>query len=430
MHCFSLSAARRRFLNGALVAVLAVLSACGGNGDAETAAGPTPPPSPTPPVTPLPPETPTPPEPPVTPPPSPSASCTPATFMGSSSLLVGASMNDDTASSAPFDARYLYLAGGVRQAGQCSASCDGSCGSWWGCWQDPAQPPGRYVTDFFARSASATWQGRTRAQIPMITYYQILAAADFAEGGAEVDAINDAGRLARYLDDWRFLLQRIGNAQAMLHVEPDFWAYGRNMNGDPTRIPAQVKAANAADCAAQDDNLAGMARCMIAMARKYAPNAKVGLHASPWLIGQPGDGVATGRFMAALGAGEGDFVVADLSDRDAGYYQSIGQDRWYSDEDRAAYLDWTRDVVDTVGKPMVLWQIPVGNMAQNNTPDHWQDTLVDDLFGDLPAVAEAGVAALLFGAGGGGQTTPETDGGNLVAKTRSYRAGGGVAVCR
>ena len=65
----------------------------------------------------------------------------------------------------------------------------------------------------------------------------------------------------------------------------------------------------------------------------------------------------------------------------------------------------------------------------NNTPNHWQDTRVDWLFGHMAAVGSANIAALLFGAGRDDQTTPETDGGNLIAKTTAYRQAGGATLC-
>lgn len=285
---------------------------------------------------------------------------------------------------------------------------------------------------FMKTSASATWQGSARPQIPFFTYYEILQSGSLPEGNGQVAAVNDAELLKRYLDDWRFLLQKIGSTQAMLHIEPDFWAYARNVNTNPRAIPAQVTAANPTDCATQENSVAGLARCMIGMTRKYAPNAKVGLHASAWLSGNPDDGAATGQFMAALGAASGDFVVSDLSDRDAGFYQfhENNPNRWFSATDSANFLRWTKAVAQTVGKPVVLWQIPLGNMAQNNTNYHWQDTHVDYLFANMGAVADARVAALLFGAGADLQTTPETDGGNLIAKTTSNWRAGGTPMCK
>lgn len=339
-------------------------------------------------------------------------------------------MTDTTAAAAPFDARYLYLAGGIRPAGTCSNTCSSACSAWWGCWQDMSQPPGQYALAHIQRASGASWQGAAHPQVPVFTYYEILQSSQAAEGAPEVAAINDAAFLARYLDDWRFLLQTISSSAAMLHIEPDFWGYVRQVNGNPHAVPAPVASANPTDCAAQENSAAGLARCMIAMTRKYAPNAKVGLHASPWLYFQSGDGSTTGNFMLALGAADGDFVVTDPSDRDAGYYSSIGQNRWWDDSAAANYLAWSKAVADTVGKPTVMWQIPLGNMTQNNTTNHWQDNRVDYLFAHLPAVAQSRIVALLFGAGAGDQTTPESDGGNLVAKTTSNWQAGGTALCQ
>lgn len=355
--------------------------------------------------------------------------CT-ATFMGRNTLMVGAMMTDATAAAAPFDARYLYLAGGIRPAGTCSISCSSACAEWWGCWQDFQKSPGQYVLDHLKRTAAATWQGTARPQVPAITYYQILQSLSVSEGAAEVAAINDSAFLTRYLDDWRFLLQTIGSTRVMLHIEPDFWGYVRQVNSNPHAVPAAVTTANPTDCAAQENSAAGLARCMIAMTRKYAQNASVGLHASPWGFATSGDGTATGNFMVALGARDGDFVVTDPADRDAGYYSSLGQDRWWSDADAAKYLSWSKTVADTVGLPTVMWQIPLGNKAQNNTVNHWQDNRLDYLFAHLADVTGAGIVALLFGAGMPDQTTPETDGGNLITKTKANWQAGGTELCQ
>jgi hypothetical protein len=340
-------------------------------------------------------------------------------------------MKDTTADAAPFDVRYLYLAGGFQATGTCTTTCSDSCANWWGCWQEYGVAPGLYATRHIQRSLGATWQGATRPQIPMFTYYEILHGSGVAEGSAEVSALNNVAFLTRYFDDWRFLLQKIGSTQAMLHVEPDFWGYVRNVNSNPHNIAAAVKSANPADCSAQENSIAGFSRCMIAMVRKYAPNAKVGLHASPWLMPYASDdGVTLGNFLLALGAGDSDFVATDPSDRDAGYYQSLGRDTWWTDADATAYLAWSKQLADTVGKPTVMWQIPLGNMSQNNTTNHWQDNRVDMLFSRLVDVVKAGVAGLLFGAGQGDQTEPETDGGNLVNKTKANWQAGGTALCQ
>lgn len=83
-------------------------------------------------------------------------------------------------------------------------------------------------------------------------------------------------------------------------------------------------------------------------------------------------------------------------------------------------------MAESVGKPVVLWQIPLGNMAQNNTRNHYKDDKVDWLLSHMDQVANAHIAGLLFGAGQQEQTAVESDGGNLINKTIAYRNSGGT----
>ena len=73
--------------------------------------------------------------------------------------------------------------------------------------------------------------------------------------------------------------------RAILHVEPDLWGYGHQVNDDPEQIPVALSAAGAAECTGLPDTLGGFARCLVAIARAQAPNVLVGLHASAWGAG-------------------------------------------------------------------------------------------------------------------------------------------------
>lgn len=378
--------------------------------------------------------------------------------LGSDTLMVGGSMEDGTAEKAPFDGRYLYLAGGIFDSPAPCTSCLSNCTSagdacdnahgcgWWGCWQWDQDPPGVYATNFISVNEGAQWQGAGRPQIPWFTYYEELQASGLGEGAAQLAALNDSAFLTRYLADWRFLLQKIGAHKVLLHIEPDMWGYVEQLSSDPHGVPAAVSAANPTDCASHENSAAGLARCMIHMVRVYAPNARVGLHASAWgtnfdvfgndnpaldVAAEAGKLVA---FFTELGATDGDFIVADPSDRDAGYYQSIGRDTWW-DETNATIpnfhqaFSWTKMVSEGLNLPVFFWQIPVGNMGLSDSTDHWKDNRVDYLLGHTDEVVAAHVVGLHFGAGMGGMTTPETDGDNLVSKTIAYRGGGGRKVC-
>lgn len=355
------------------------------------------------------------------------------TFMGSSTVLIGGSMSDASASAAPFDVRYVYVhSQPAPSSTYYSVSlCQASWTNWWGCWGGNTTAPGSYLSYWDNHVAQATYKGSARTQKMFFTWYSLRDLGDLAgsgDGPGEVKAINRADLLTRYLNDYRFFLQKIGSSHDMIDLEPDFWGYVRSL-GNPHQVPAQVTSADPTDCAAQENSAAGLARCLIAMAHKYAPNTAVGLHLScfDWQTNTQ----ACGKDYANLGAQYADFLVSDVSDRDAGWYAQPahgGYNNFWTDQKAAAALAFYELMADSVGKPVVLWQIPVGNMAQNNTLNHYQDDKVDWLLGHLDQVAKAHVAALLFGAGQQEQTSVETDGGNLISKTIAYHNAGGVAL--
>ncbi|MFD0277990.1 RICIN domain-containing protein [Kitasatospora sp. NPDC127111] len=372
---------------------------------------------------------------PASPPPSASPTATGGSsatrFLGSSTVLIGGSMNDTSAKAAPFDVRYAYVhsqpapSSDYYTASRCNAAWSG----WWGCWTGDTTAPGTYVTWRDSYVAQATYQGKPRPQKNLWTWYSLRDLGDAAgqgDGPGEVQAINRTDLLTRYLNDYRFFLQKIGTSQDMIDLEPDFWGYVRSL-GNPHQVAAQVKAANPTDCGSQENSAAGLAQCLISMAHKYAPNTGVGLHLScfDWQQNTP----QCVKDYADLGAKNADFLVTDVTDRDAGWYALPAhgsRDTFWNDQKAYAALGFYKTMAESVGKPVVLWQVPLGNMAQNNTPDHYKDDKVDWFFSHLDQVANAHVAALLFGAGWQEQTTPETDGGNLINKTIAYRNSGGT----
>ncbi|RKH48299.1 hypothetical protein [Corallococcus sicarius] len=375
--------------------------------------------------------------------------------LGKDKLLVGAQMEDATAKSAPFDVRYLYIAAGLFDSNDACTSCASGCTSggvscsnsgagcgWWGCWQYDQEPPGAYVRDFILAA-------KEQGQIPFITYYEEFQASGYSEGEQQLAALNDASFLRRYLADWRFLLKQVGQEKVLLQIEPDLWAYLQFFpaDGKPQSTPVAVKTANPTDCATQENNAAGLGKCMIAMARKYAPNAKVGLHASAWATKtdvsgntDPSFNVAAeankvADFLLQVGAADTDFVTVEASDRDAGWYeQTQGKATWWDPENKRLphfqqAFSWAKAISARLNKPHLWWQLPLGNMSLSNKDKQWRDNRVDYYLTHPAEVAAAGGVGFLFGAGNYEQTTPETDGGNLVKRVKAYKDAGGQAAC-
>lgn len=367
-------------------------------------------------------------------------------------------MEDETAASAPFDLRYVYVCGGVPDGiGPCTAcgsgcttnrgakSCAASSGcSWWGCWQDPAASPGDYVRRFLGKCERAT-----PPQIPMFTYYQILQASGVGEGAPLVtEAVTDQSLMARYFADWRFFLELIGQTVAIVQIEPDFWGFAQQHRLNPHSEPAAVASADPIDCAAFENSIAGMGQCMIAMARRYAPHVLVGLHASAWstnvdvsLNARSGLDVSahaarTAAFLAACGESSADLVFVETCDHDAGYFQVVANRNLWWDATNATlpnfhqHFAWVKALTEALHRPALYWQTPLGNANMNNTTTHYKDNRVDYFLGHMGELAGAHAIGVAFGAGGP-NTTPETDGQNLVTKARIYfaSAGGGQRLC-
>jgi hypothetical protein len=351
-------------------------------------------------------------------------------FMGSSTVLIGGAMESASANAAPFDLQYSYVVSRPAPSSDYYSAprCQDAWNTWWGCW---SSPPGSLVTGRQAQVAKVTYQGGPRPQKMFWTWFLLnqlggMAGQDDTTGA--VGALNRLDLLTLYMNDYRFFLQKIGKSHDMIDIEPDFWGFARSV-GNLHQVPAQVSGANPRDCGSQENSAAGLARCLIAMARKYAPNAGVGLHLTCW--DWPGNVQKCAKDYADLGAKNADFLVADVVDRDAGWYAKPangGRDTFWTDQKAAAFLGWCKTMAESVGKPVVLWQIPLGNKAQNNTLKHYQDDKVDWFFAHMDQVATAHVAALLFGPGHGEQTTVETDGGNLIRKTIAYHNSGGAAL--
>ncbi|AJQ95565.1 hypothetical Protein YC6258_03529 [Gynuella sunshinyii YC6258] len=359
--------------------------------------------------------------------------CSNPTFSGSNKVLIGGLLSDETAAAAPFDVRYAYVHS--KPAASSTYYTDSICSDaavesgWWGCWPGNTTPPGYYVTWWNEQVTKATWQGVSRPQIFFWTWYSLRDLGDlagFGDGPGEVAAINQRDLLTQYMNDYRFFLQKIGNAHNMIDLEPDFWGYVKSL-GNPHQIPAQVTAANPTDCAAQENSAAGLARCLISMARKYAPNTGIGFHASCFDYQTDPEGCR--QFLKDITTGA-DFMVGDVADRDAGWYATKKNNNgyWWDEQKGADALAFYKSLTETVGKPMVLWQIPVGNWSQNNTYQHYQDDKVDYFFSHMDQVADAHIVALLFGAGSDQTTSPETDGGNLIWKTINYWKSGGTPI--
>jgi hypothetical protein len=355
-----------------------------------------------------------------------------------------------TGSGIPWDYRYQYLTGGVNT------------GSGWTNWNSPY---GSFADMYMENSGNAGY-------IPMFTYYQIVPSAPDPSSENVMVKLQNASTMNAYFSDWKLLMQEAGayGKPVVVHVEPDMWgymeqAYGVNANA----VPVEVKSSGFGEVSAYADTASGFAKALVHLRDVYAPNVVLGFHVSHWATGRDlimndADPIATAdetySFYQSLGANF-DLLFFDPSDRDAAYYQiqdGDGGAHWWSAADYDRYRTFIARLVERTGKKAMIWQVPVGNTlyrSMDNTWGHYQDNRVEYWLGNrqhLQEYADAGVIAILFGAGadgctmytdetGDGVTNPaaingndqvasyaDDDGGYLRLKGSEYYRTGAIAV--
>jgi len=292
----------------------------------------------------------------------------------------------------------------------------------WGSWKD-WNPDGSFV-NILTDSADA------KGVVPMFTLYAMAAWGDGQLGGLTDDVFEKG-----YWGDVKLLFQRIAmfNKPAVVHLEPDFWAYAEMQSKeDPTAMKVNLTA-NAPDCAGLSNDLVGMGHCLVKMARMYAPKAVVGFHASQWSAGDPS---ATVAFLKKVGADQADVVFADLLDRDAGCFEAATDPNcmrggnFYWDESNTTspnfhdYLTWSKAISSGVGLPMIWWQVPFGvpSTTKGGTAGHYRDNRVHYIFSHIQEFEDAGGLGVTFGTGAANQTYIDTDGGQFKTAVTKYFA--------
>jgi hypothetical protein len=304
---------------------------------------------------------------------------------------------------APFKYRYQYLAGGVNT------------GSGWSTWNES----GTFVTRYVDETVRAH-------MTPVFTYYMIRQSlpgrGNEDEPRAVLGNLRNASTMKAYWADLTLFFKRAGatHRHVILHVEPDMWGY--------LEQAGQAKLART------------FARAVVRLRNRYAPNVALGYHLSEWgtkvdlsiqnppLAATDRLAAKAARFYRSLRT-RFDVVFAEFSDRDSGFkvhvYGQPASQAWWTKPDFARHVRFLARFHRRAGRPLFLWQIPLGNTGLADTWGRFRDNRPQWLLGTgssahRAAYRRAGVRALLFGGGADGTTSEKTDGGWFLRHARAY----------
>jgi hypothetical protein len=269
--------------------------------------------------------------------------------------------------------------------------------------------------------------------IPMYVQYQMAN-----DGDGNISVINDTSFMSTYWSRLKLMYQDIAtyDKPTLVNLEPDFWGYAEQAarNGDPSTVAAVVT--SNPDCSNLTNDVKGIAGCMLAMARKYAPKAYVGFPFSTWGGTSDANVIA---FMNALGAENADFIVEQTSDRDAGCFEVTPQPSWctrtgsgwYWDATNAThpnfqdYLTQAQTYQSGIGHlPLIFWQTPEGvpSTTPGGTANHYRDNRESYFLTHASELTAVGGLAVTFSTGETHQTNITTDGGQFQSLSSQYLA--------
>ncbi|MGH2487919.1 MAG: hypothetical protein ACRDHE_18105 [Ktedonobacterales bacterium] len=310
-----------------------------------------------------------------------------------------------------WDYRYQYLSGGANT------------GHGWATWNSPT---GQFATYYMQASSGA-------GIMPAFVYYQLLQSngtSGSGQNGTDLAHLTSATTMNAYYADWALLMQKIGayGKPVLVIVEPDLWGFMQQAvsghGNSATSIPASVTSSGYADAQGFANNAQGFAWTLLHIRDKYAANAILALHASPWGTGTDiasdtsanvnatSIGAQTAQFLNTAGLTNPptgistfDVISNDIADHDSGQ-----SGIWWDPTNTTfpnfnRYTQYASALSTGTNRRIVMWQAPVGNQyfdTENNSAGHTQDNKAQYILGHISAFANAGVIAVLFGPGNGG----------------------------
>ncbi|RLB64925.1 MAG: hypothetical protein DRI90_03370 [Deltaproteobacteria bacterium] len=244
-----------------------------------------------------------------------------------------------------------------------------------------------YVTPFIQTA-------KAMDAVPVLTFYQLLdlgIEAGYSGSEAEIvqSALADGSVMRSYFDNFVWLLQLAHELgpPIIIHVEPDswgfmMWAMGVEGNDDPTSVNVAVTGSGHPDVIGFANDAAGLGHALVALRERYAPEVRLGWHASNFRVGTRPDVVTS--FYAQLG--DWDLLVGEhphVEDEGASWWEPWVEDRL------EVNLTWLSTVTSAAGVPLMFWQEPIGG------PDYHLIGDPNDL-SMLDRFAAAGAVGLLF----------------------------------
>jgi hypothetical protein len=295
--------------------------------------------------------------------------------------------------------------------------------------------------------------------VPTIEYYVMNSMPGGGEN-AFYSKVQNKDTMREYFTAFKNLMERAKDYDkpVLVLLEADGFGFLENQTGGNSSAGAAVASTGLSDLAGLPNTVAGWGLAFLQIRKNVgAGKAVLGLHVSHWSSGiDLGTAGSVSNlqqyvdrgygFLAPLGLTDNqtgykyDVLVGDPSDRDADWYKLVGKNgsdgggHWWDTSAGASttsrsfnrYAEWLRLWRQKTKLRWVLWQIPCGNsMSPNNASGGYKDNraeywLATGAGANRQRFVDAGVIALLFGAGAGQQTGYANDNDYIRGNSATY----------
>lgn len=203
--------------------------------------------------------------------------------------------------------------------------------------------------------------------MPVVTFYNLLRLGqNFAspprtgtEGEIVQSVLKDPALMKEYFADFVYILEATATLGGpfQMHVEPDswgfmMWAMGVEGNGDASSVEVAVASSGFAGLEGFPNNAGGFGQALLHLRDTYAPEARMGWHASNFRFNSRPEVVTS--FYSSMG--DWDLLVGE----DGNFYGA----NWWDDLDPsvlAAHMNWNKVVSEGAKLPILSWQSQIGS---------------------------------------------------------------------
>lgn len=262
---------------------------------------------------------------------------------------------------------------------------------------------------------------------PTLTVYMLQKGADGLD--AVINGCADQNHMTEYFEALIHTVNQSKGVQPIYVIEPDVWGYLiQNNEADSAKTnlskTCHINNLGYNHLSEFSNTIKDLPKAIIKTIKMYDSEAYAGILMAHWGYGLYHLGInepvinmsPTNYQLAAQNASvildtllgftyRGDFMGVEKNGADAGWYltakgeskSDASNSRYWTDQNNANWLGWTKALSQALNLPIVGWQICLGHEGLPNTSMKYEDTFFEYFYDHVPDFIDAGFIGIMAG---------------------------------